>query len=170
GPRNAAPADIFLAVAVVATLLWAAYLPRMLRAPYAASLGILVAAGGLAALAGADPGAGLLALVQDLFLLAWALAVANVAKSSASLGVIVRVWAWSAIGWAGLMVFAVERGYTGLAGITDQYGGRAALTFTDANMAASYLVVSLMVILATAYTRSSPFWTAAYRLPAAALA
>ena len=170
GPGNAAPADIFLALAVVATLLWAGYLPQKLRAPYAASLGILVAAGGLAALAGADPGAGLLALVQDLFLLAWALAVANVAKSSASLGVIVRVWAWSAIGWAGLMVFAVERGYTGLAGITDQYGGRAALTFTDANMAASYFVLSFMVIWATGYPRARPLRIAAYALLAAALA
>jgi O-antigen ligase len=170
GPGNAAPADIFLALAVLATLLWAGYLPQKIRAPYAASVGILVTAGGIASLAGVDPGGGLLVLVQDLFLLAWTLAVANVAKSAAGLQVIVRVWAWSAIGWAGLMVFAVERGYTGLAGITDQYGGRAALTFTDANMAASYFVVSLMVIWATGYPRSRPLRMAAYALLVAALA
>jgi len=170
GPGNAAPADIFLALAVLATLLWAGYLPQKIRAPYAASIGILVTAGGIASLAGVDPGGGLLVLVQDLFLLAWTLAVANVARSAAGLQVIVRVWAWSAIGWAGLMVFAVERGYTGLAGITDQYGGRAALTFTDANMAASYFVVSLMVIWATGYPRSRPLRVAAYALLVAALA
>jgi hypothetical protein len=48
--------------------------------PYAAPLAVLVAAGGLAALVNEQPGVGGLALTQDLVLLFWAAAIANVGR------------------------------------------------------------------------------------------
>jgi hypothetical protein len=144
-PGNAAPVDAVLLLAIGATLLWAGGTGQRLRFPYAVPVTVLVVAGCLAALLGDFPLVGMVALVQDLFLLAWCWAVANLARTPESLGVLLRAWAWSATAWATLLVVGAAGGIPSIAGF-DAEGERAQLMFDHPNLAASYFAVSLMVL------------------------
>jgi O-antigen ligase len=157
GPGNSGPADVAIAVAILATLYWAGSAKVRLRVPYAAPLAVLVAAGGLAALVNEQPGVGGLALTQDLVLLFWAAAIANVGRDPSAVRTLLRVWALSSIAWAGVLVAAVVVGNGSVSGISGRTGGRAMLTFGDANLAASYFVVSIMIVVAARYPRNG-FW------------
>src|SRR4029077_3319982 len=100
-------------------------------------------------LAGPLPDNGLLAIVQDLVLLAWCGVIANVARSPPAFRWLLRAWIWSAFGWAVVLAGAVATGNLALAGITDRTGVRASLTFGDPNYAANYFFVALMMVMAT---------------------
>jgi O-antigen ligase len=153
GPGNSSPVDVFFAVAIGATILWAGYAGQELRLPYALAVGLLMLGGAIGALAGPFPELGLLALVQDFVLLIWCGVVVNTARSPIALQWILRAWAWSAIAWAIVLVLAVASGNYALAGITDRTGVRAALTFGDPNYAANYFFVSLMIVMAARIPR-----------------
>jgi O-antigen ligase len=153
GPANIAPVDPLIAASILAVLLWVGWTERSLRVPYALPVGLMMAGGAIAALNGPKPGSGLLALVQDLFMLAWCMAVANVATVPAALDVLMRAWALSSIGWAGLLIVAVTTGENALAGFTTRLGPRASLTFGDPNVAATFFLIGLMVVLASRYPR-----------------
>jgi O-antigen ligase len=153
GPGNSGPADVAIAVAILATLYWAGSAKVRLRVPYAAPVGMLVVAGGLAALVNGQSGSGAIALTQDLLLLAWAAAIANIGREPSAVRTLLRAWALSSIVWAGVLVSAVVVGNTSVSGIVARNGGRAALTFGDANLAASYFVVSIMIVVAARYPR-----------------
>src|SRR6185436_19045884 len=56
-----------------------------------------------------------------------------------ALSAVLGTWAWSAIGWSGVLLVQAARG----SDLT-----RTALTFGNPNLAASYLLVSLMVVVA----------------------
>ena len=147
GPRHVSPEDIIMAGGVLATLLWASATRAKLHLPYAIPMGIMVLAGCLAALFGIAPRAGAVAIVQDVFLLCWCAAVMNACRKPASLGIILRTWSWSAVGWATFLLFAVLTHHHGLAGISHADGGRAELTFDHPNMAANYFFISLFVVV-----------------------
>jgi hypothetical protein len=148
GPGNIAPVDLFIAVAVMAVILWASSGVE-LRAPYAFAGAILLLAGALGALAGPVPLNGLLALAQDIWLLLWAWAVANAAASPRGLGFILKVWVTASVAWAAADLIGVITRNAALAGLAANEGGRTLLTFGDPNYAANYFVVSIMVIWAT---------------------
>jgi hypothetical protein len=148
GPGNIAPVDLFIAVAVLAVLLWSSS-DVELRAPYAAAGAVLLSAGVLGALAGPVPLDGMLAVAQDVWLLLWALAVANAAASAAGLRLILRVWVTASVVWAAVDLIGVVTGNAALAGLAANEGGRTLLTFGDPNYAANYFVVSIMIIWAT---------------------
>jgi hypothetical protein len=154
GPGNTTPADAALVLAVVVSLLWVGSTRQQFHLPYVIPVGMMIGAGLLAALMGAFPAAGALAVIQDAFLLAWCAAIANVVRQPSAFKVLVRTWSWSAIGWAVLLAAAVALGQKGLAGIDPNQGARAALTFGDENTAALYFVVSLMVVLAAGVPRN----------------
>jgi hypothetical protein len=153
GPGNTAPVDLFIAVAVVSVLLWASSGVE-LRAPYAVAVAVLVSAGALGALAGPVPLDGMLALAQDVWLLLWALAVANAAASPHGLRLILRVWVVASVMWAAVDLIGVVTGNAALSGLAANEGGRTLLTFGDPNYAANYFVVSLMIIWATQRPRN----------------
>jgi hypothetical protein len=153
GPGNTAPVDLFIAVAVVAVLLWASTGVE-LRAPYVVAGAVLVTAGALGALAGPVPLDGMLALAQDVWLLLWALAVANAAASPHGLGLILRVWVTASVVWAAVDLIGVVTGNAVLSGLAANEGGRTLLTFGDPNYAANYFVVSIMIIWATQRPRN----------------
>jgi hypothetical protein len=146
GPGHVGPEDLIMAAGVVTALLWASATRAKLHVPYAIPVGIMVLAGCLSALFGIAPGAGIVAIVQDVFLLCWCAAVVCVCRKPASLSVVVRTWSWSAVGWATFLLAAVATGQNRLAGIGAE-GGRAALTFDHPNMAANYFFVSLFVVV-----------------------
>jgi cell division protein FtsW (lipid II flippase) len=144
-PGNAAPVDVTLLLAVTATLLWAAASGQRVRFPYVVPVTVLVVAGTVAALLGDFPQRGAVALVQDLFLLAWCWAVANLARTPEAVSVLLRAWVWSAMAWAALLVVAVMANVPSIGGF-DVEGGRAQLTFDHPNLAGSYFAVSLLVL------------------------
>jgi O-antigen ligase len=154
GPGNSAPADLAILVALVATLLWAAASSRPLHLPYALATAVVVLAGALSSIANNSAQLGLTALLQDVVLLAWAAAIANLARTPAALRLLLVAWAVSAIAAAGFLDVAYLSGHKDLAGVVAKEGARAALSFDDPNMAASYFVASLMVILAVKVPRN----------------
>lgn len=169
GPGNTAPVDVPIAVAVVATAVRLARSGGRLRLPYLLPVAVLVVAGALGALHGPFPLQGLVALAQDLFLLGWCAAVAAAGRHPAVLARVVAAWTWSAVAWASILVAAVLTGQTAIAGITQRDGSRAALTFGDANLAADYFVVSLLVVWAAGWPRRRGLRLAAYAVLVAAL-
>lgn len=181
GPGNSSPVDVLIALALGGTFLWAGSSGAKLRFPYGLAMGVLLGAGALAALTGPFASGnlpplplpirratGILALIQDLVLFAWCLAIANGARSGTALKVVLHTWAWSAIAWAGLLDVAYVSGNTALSG--EATFDRAALTFTDPNMAASYYFVSIMIIAATRCPRNRLARVGAYALLVTALA
>jgi hypothetical protein len=161
GPAGIAPVDLFIAVAAAAVMVWASVGVKI-RAPYAAPVAVLLVAGAAGALAGPVPTAGLLALAQDMWLLAWAIVVANVARSPTGLRLILRAWVIASVAWATVGLIGVVAGIPTFAGLAANEGGRISIRFGDPNYAANYFVVSIMLIWATSYPRTRVLRTCAY--------
>ena len=169
GPANLSPVDFLIAVAVVACLVWAGASHHRWRFPYALGMGLFLVGGALGALGGPVPEAGAVALVQDLALLAWCWAVANLASSPGRLRVLLQAWAYSSLVWAGLLFVGLAVGSTALTGQEARQGSRTALTFGDPNVSANYYFISLMVIWASGYPKRREARVAASALLLAAL-
>jgi hypothetical protein len=170
GPGNVSPVDVFIAASLVVGLLWLGARLDRIRFPYAIGLGLTMVGGAVGGLAGAFPGTSLIGVVQDLWLLLWCAALVNVGRTRAGLRTLLAAWSWASIAWAGLLVFAVLTGRSGLAGTGGVNGPRASLTFGDPNMAASYFTMSFLVIWATAVPRRRLVRYGAYALLLTALA
>jgi O-antigen ligase len=153
GPGNTSVPDIPIAMSVLVALVWAGFSGQDLRLPYALAVGFIMLGGAVASIAGPLPGNGLLAVAQDFFLLAWCGVIVNVARHVDAFRWLMRAWAWSAIGWALILIGAVATGNLALAGITDRTGVRASLTFGDPNYAASYFFVAFMIVMAAQVPR-----------------
>jgi O-antigen ligase len=144
---NLTPADLGLVLAMGAVLLWAGSTRQRLRLPFVVGVGIMAIAGMLSALLGAYPWLGAMAVVQDLYLLGWAAALATFGRSAGSAGFLVRAWCVSAAAWAvGLIVLFGRSIIT--AGLASASAERAGFTFGESNAAGLYFVLSLLVILA----------------------
>ena len=111
--------------------------------------------GAIASLAGPLPGTGLLAIAQDLVVLAWCAVIVNVARSADALRWLLRAWIWGSFGWAVVLILALATGNLALAGVSDRTGVRASLTFGDPNYAANYFFVALMIVMATQAPRGA---------------
>jgi O-antigen ligase len=148
GPGNLAPADVAALLVVAAMLLRLSWTHERVRIPYLLGGGLLAAAGAWSALLGELPGTGLLAVTQDLFLLVWAAALTNFARTAGNVRFLASAWALTASAWA--VVFVATAGPGMLAagrGAADPV--RAAFTFGDENGAGFYFAVSMLVVLAT---------------------
>jgi O-antigen ligase len=158
GPGNTAPADAFLAVAIVVSALWFARRRHVMRFPYAFPVGLSILAGALAstvayAAAYNSVGGGLVSLLQDGFVLAWCLSIANLGRDAGLLRSLTRSWAISATFWAALMIIGVVGHISVLSGETARDGVRAAFTLGDPNLAANYFICSLLVLRAMQYPK-----------------
>jgi O-Antigen ligase len=154
GPGNLGPADLFIVMAVAAWLFSAAASGEKIRFPYALGIGLLMAGGAIGGLAGPLPGAALLALVQDLLLLAWCWTLVNVCRGPGRAGIVLRIWVYSAIAWALVLFVGLATGAAALTGQIPTEGSRTALTFGDPNVCANYFFVSLAIIWATGRPRN----------------
>lgn len=156
GPGNTAPADVFLILAVAIAMLWFSIRSQPLRFPYALPIGLSVLAGALAATvahsgAYVSVGGGLISLIQDVFLLAWAISIANIGRHPELLRTTTRAWAISAAVWAAVMIIGVVAHISVLSGETTRNGVRAAFTLGDPNLAANYFICSLLVLRSAQY-------------------
>ena len=144
GPSNTAPADLFILFAIAASLLWAAKTRQRLRFPYAAGVATMVAAGCIAAIFGNYPKEGLIAVIIDLFLLAWVTTLATVGRSEASAGFVLRAWCVTGSIWgAAFALFTVAT-----SGITAAGSARVGFTLGEQNGAGLYFALTVLVILA----------------------
>jgi O-antigen ligase len=153
GPGNIGPVDCLVALAITATLCWAVVERLPIHMPYALPVGVMALAGVIASLFSVYPGTGLISVLQDLFLLAWAASVVTLCRTPRELSPVLRTWAYASVVWAGLMVLGSLTHIDFLSGITAREGNRASITFGDPNLAAGYFASSLMVVWASATPR-----------------
>jgi O-antigen ligase len=165
GPGNTSPTDVAIGAAIGAVALWAYFSRSLIRAPYGISVGLLIIAGCISGIVGpalraltgpvdvSYPANALLAVIQDLFLLCWCLALVNLARSAATLRVILAAWIYGAAVAAALLVVGVVFGITALSGISADNGVRAQGRFGDPNMAANYFALSIFVLWSSANPR-----------------
>jgi hypothetical protein len=147
GPSNTAPADVFMLIAIVSTLLWAGRTGQRLRFPYVIGVGTMVIAGGLAALFGHYPHEGLTAITIDIFLLCWVTTVANVGRTEAAAAFLLRAWCVAGSLWGvGLLAFFGRPS-------TADNPARAAFTLGDSNGAGLYFAVTLLIVMAGCWPR-----------------
>jgi O-antigen ligase len=153
GPGNLGPTDLFIVAAIAAWLFSAATNGDRVRFPYALGIGLLMAGGAMGGLAGPLPDAALLALIQDLLLLAWCWTLVNVCRTPVEAGVVLRTWVYSSIAWAGVLFAGLAAGAPALTGQIPTEGSRTALTFGDPNVCANYFFISLAIVWATGRPR-----------------
>ena len=170
GVGNSAPVDVLIVLAIAVTFLSVVATRAVVRLPYVIPVGLLVLAGSIGAFLHERTGAAVLALGQDLLLFLFAAAIVNACRTPREVGAVLRAWALSAPVWATLMVAAVATGNDGLAGISARTGSRAALTFGDANLAASYFVLSILVVAAARTPRRRVLRVGAYAVLGLAVA
>ena len=149
GPANLAPVDLFILAAMGSTLVWAAYTHSQLAMPYRLGVVTMVVAGTVSGLLGHWPGVAVLALLQDIFLLGWAAALASLLHSAAAVAALLRTWVWSAAAWG--LVFVLSTSHTALAAGPD--AKRVGFTFGDQNAAGLYFVVALLIMIASGRPR-----------------
>ena len=162
GPGNSAPVDIAIIFAIGVTFLAVIASRLPIRLPYVVPVGLLVIGGAIGALLHEPTTAAALALAQDVLLFLFGAAIVNACRTPREIGAVLRTWSLSATVWAALLVVAVVIGDQGLAGITARTGSRAALTFGDANLAASYFVISFLVVAAARTPRRRVMRVGAY--------
>jgi hypothetical protein len=164
GPANTAPIDVLVIAAIGACLLWAARSGFRCRYPYALAMGLMLLGGALAALVGPVPNRSMVALCQDVLLLAWCWTVANLCHSAANLRVALATWAYSGIAWACTAFVGLATGSTLLTGQIERQGTRVQITLADPSYAANYFFLSLMIIWATQRPRRRSARVTAYAL------
>jgi O-Antigen ligase len=153
GPANITPADAFIAVAVVATAVWASKTRHVWRFPFIVAVGLYMVGGAVGALVGPVPGAGVVALVQDIVLLFWCWAIVNICSTPRRLQVVLGAWAYSSVVWTSVLVVGLVTGTKVLSGETVREGARTTLTLSDPNYAGNYFFLSLMIVLASGRPR-----------------
>jgi O-Antigen ligase len=158
GLGNTAPADVFLAAAIFIGALWFSSRRQAMRFPYIFPIGLSILAGALASTvvysdAYVSVGGGLVTLLQDAFLLAWAITIANIGRDPALLRTVTRAWVISVTCWAVLMIIGVFWHIPLLSGESARDGVRASFTLADPNLAANYFICSLLVLRAARYPR-----------------
>jgi VanZ family protein len=170
GPSNTAPIDVLVGAAFGACLLWAVRAGVRCRFPYAAPMLMMLAGGAMGALVGPVPTLGIIALVQDLMLIAWCWAVVNISHSAANLKILLAAWAYAGIAWAIVAFVGLATGSTLLTGQIERQGSRVQITLADPSYAANYFFMSIMIIWATQRPRRRGVRILAYVLLVAAIA
>jgi O-antigen ligase len=148
GPGNSSPVDVLTVATVLLSVLWAATCGRRLGAPYALAGALMLLSGALAGLAGPLPGTSLLNLSREVLLLAWCLALYNIARRPGVLRLLTASFAYAAVVWASVLVAATFLDITAVQGTTPTEGDRKLFTLGDPNYAATYWVVSLLMVYA----------------------
>src|SRR4051794_22140260 len=164
GPGHVALVDPGMLLGVLAVALWSLGSRAAFRLPYAVPMVGLMATGLVAGMLGVSPVDGLQAVAQEIYLLLWCAAVATVCRTPRGVAVVLRVWAGSAIAWAGLLVLAVATGQKWLSGAGSVANGsadlsgvsegtRARLFFDHPNMAGNYFMIAVFIVVASGFPR-----------------
>ena len=163
GPGNSSPTDLAMVPAIGAVALWIYLSAERIRTPYGISMGLIVVAGCVSGILGpylrgalvtvGYPEAPLIAVIQDIYLFVWCLAIVNLARTADALRVLLAAWVYASAFWAALLVIGVFIGVRALSGIEDNNGVRADGQFGDPNMASGFFAMSLFVLWSSAVPR-----------------
>ncbi|TDB85152.1 hypothetical protein E1264_22200 [Actinomadura sp. KC216] len=148
GPGNTAIPDVVLIVLVITTFLWAGTRQLPVRWPFLLPTLLTVLAGGIAALANDD--VGVLTLVKDVFVLLWAVCVANLGRDPSLLRVALRAFVWIGTLYALVMMTGFAIGNDALSG-KQVDGERLQFTFGDANYTANWFICVFFIARATRF-------------------
>ncbi|TDC53470.1 hypothetical protein E1281_17585, partial [Actinomadura sp. KC345] len=148
GPGNTALPDLALIVFAVTTFLWAGTRRLPVRWPFLLPTLLTVLAGAVAALA--NDGAGALTLVKDLFVLLWAVCVANLGRDPSLFRLALRAFVWTGTIYALVMMAGFALGLDALSG-RQVDGERLMFTFGDANYAANWFICVFFIVRATRF-------------------
>ena len=162
GPGNSSPVDALTGPAIIAVLLWVAPLRGRFRAPLLIPAGLFIAGGAIAGAIGPLPSTAVVAVIQDLVLVSWCMAVACVAAKPDGLGLVLRTWSRAAVLWATVLLIAFVLHITPITGITPREGNRVPFTFGDPNFAALYWGASIFIVHASQTPRRRGARIAAY--------
>ncbi|MBO2448260.1 O-antigen ligase family protein [Actinomadura barringtoniae] len=137
GPGNTGLPDLTLVIVTATMLLWAGTRRLPVRWPYLIPTCLTIIAGGIAAIV--NDGAGALTLVKDLFVLLWAVSIANLCRDPKTLKFAMRAWVWIGTFYALVMIVGFVLGIEALSG-KQLDGERAQFTFGDANYASNWFI------------------------------
>jgi hypothetical protein len=159
GPGNTAPVDVFAALFVI-VVIGQAIISRRRRMvmPAAGPLLLVALISAIAVVFSVAPGTGLLNLLIEAYLvtLLWT-AASELRRRPDRMAIVTAVWAVAACFWAFLLVgtqwHLLPGGLQHLLVQSDS-SGRAAAAAHNPNLAASYLVTSVFVVLASPWPRS----------------
>lgn len=163
---NLAPVDLVMFLGILGVVVWALFSRVPVQMPYALPMTGLMGFGLLAALLSVNPSQGMLAVIQEIFLLGWCAAVATFCSTPRTLALVLRTWVVSATGWAALLIVAVlthQRAISGSGagnvtknGDTSGLSGgtRARLLFDHPNMAGNFFMVAVFIVVASGYPRN----------------
>lgn len=146
GPGNTGLPDLVLIGLIITAFLWAGTRKVPVRWPFLLPTLLTVIAGGIAALANDD--VGVLTLVKDLFVLMWAVCVANLGRDPSLLRVALRSFVWIGTFYALVMITGFAIGNDTLSG-KQVDGERLMFTFGDANYAANWFICIFFIVRAT---------------------
>jgi hypothetical protein len=161
GPGNTAPVDVFAGGFIVLTLLALVQRGRRLAVPAGPALALIVA-GSLVALAfSRDSRTALLTLLVDVYLLLLLVAIANhLDGDPRALRAVLAVWTASAAVWAAVLIGVhwqlLPRVFAQLLNIPEGAKRAAGSTGNNPNLAASYLMTSFFILLASPWPRRRP--------------
>lgn len=149
GPRQTALADGALIALVPVTLLILWRTRRPLRTPLAGPHWLIWTGSLIATLASANAVGCVVTLIQDVYIYSWFIMACNAIEPD-DLPWLGRAWVVMALVESGLIVLGA---FAGVGALANEWG-RGVGTFINPNMAASYIVTSFFVYLATPFPRS----------------
>jgi O-antigen ligase len=163
GPGNTAPADLFAALFLVLALLALVQRGRRLQVPAPGAIALILA-GSLVALAlGGQPAIGLLTLLVDAYLLLLLVTIPNHLSGERAerlLRLLLIVWTVAALSWAALLLAGyfhlLPQGIEQLLKVRADSRRGAGASRNNPNLAASYMLISFFVLLASPWPRGRP--------------
>jgi O-antigen ligase len=158
GPGNTAPADLFAAAFLVLALLALIQRGRRLEVPAAPALALILVGSLIALTRSQDPQTALLTLLVDVYLLLLLVAIVNhLDRDPQALRTVLVVWTAAALVWATVLIGAhyhvLPRALSELLQVKEAAKRAAGPTGNNPNLAASYLVTSFFVLLASPWPR-----------------
>lgn len=167
GPGNTAPWDVLALLVIFVVFLWTLRTRAPLRVPYAVPAAGLMITGLLAAALSVQPTNGVIAVLQELFLVLWCAAVATVCRTAGGIRILLQAWVVSAVAWGALLILSVILGIRAISGIgtssvsdityvsglNQGFGTRSRLFFDHPNMAGNYFMISVFIVLASGFPR-----------------
>ncbi|MEO3822313.1 O-antigen ligase family protein [Actinomadura sp. B10D3] len=147
GPGNTGLPDLALIGVTAVAMLWAGTRRLPVRWPFLIPTLLTIIAGGIAAIVN---DAGALTLVKDLFVLLWAVSIANLGRDPSLLRVALRAFVGIGTCYALVMITGFVLGLDALSG-KQVDGERAMFTFGDANYASNWFICVFFIARATRY-------------------
>lgn len=158
GPGNTAPVDAFVALFLFTSVLGLTQRRRPLRIPAGTVILTILVGSVLALIASRNIPLGLLTLLVDVYLFLLFIAVANELDKERALRLMLNVWSITAVIWSTVLIGGSLRllpsGLQDFVGASQYATERSAGAAGNANLAASYMLISCFIALSAPWPRN----------------